>query len=128
MLSINEAREGQKQPPESPCTAGCSQQAAQPARLDVQGKKKVNCFFFPSAWGGVIKEAVNQVFKAHLTACRDLVTQIILEHHLMARSHTQGYTHTHTHTEPALQLGSCSTRIVCILLMLKLTFLPGHLW
>lgn len=51
----------------------------------------------------MIKEAVNQVLQAHLIACHDLVTQVLLEHDLMARSHIHRYVHTH---RAALQLGS----------------------
>lgn len=77
-----------KQTPVSPSTAGCSQ-------LGWIYRKKVSCCFSPPACCGAIKKAVNQVFQAHLSACHNLVTQVILEHHLMARSHTHSYTHTH---------------------------------
>lgn len=58
-------------------------------------RKNLNCCFSPPAWGGVIKKAVNQELQAHLIACRDLVTQILLEHGLMAGSHTHRCIHTH---------------------------------
>lgn len=76
----------------------------QPSLLGWIHKKKVSCCFSAPAWGGVIKEAVNRVFQAHLIACHDLITQVLLEHHLLTRSHT--HTDIYKHTEPALQLGS----------------------
>lgn len=98
----------------------------QPSLLGWIHKKKVSCCFSAPAWGGVAKEAVNRVFQAHLIACHDLITQVLLEHHLLTEAtHTQIYTSTQSLLCSWVPYSTC---IICTLGVLKPAFLRGHLW